>query len=1111
MVVVTVLVFSGEVNGIISPTTGPSLARPVGNAGLPAAPSPQTSSLPAFPNNLTHFIYVVRENHVFDDYLGDCHTTINSSCNDNTDYSSQTNYQADVPFLHDLARNYTVFDNMYSSIDPYSSQGHAYLLTADASGTDLCATGGVEGTGSSSEWGVYNSSSVQSGYCSFLSDGNDENYPSGGSIFDRFLGPNVTQTDGTPSFLTIGDIIWNVASPGCSVASTTGIPGSLPGNSQAVEHLTGCTNGWWYNSSTSSATMPPVVNPVTGVPEELFVCQDYCKTGPSPYLDQDSAYAFISYVKDYGLPTYTYVRLGDDHPGSLCGSSEPYSTCIQWNDASLKLIVQDILNSTSPYANNTVIAISEDDTQNGQNGPDHINNGRRLPFVLVASHRVMRSGASNPASCGIAASYGHCGLVIHPTYNTSNVLAVMERVEMNVNPSVFYTGGTSPNRFAFPMEQNDYLAELDPLEPVWKCGEPGVPCNTGVISQVLTSTAVSPNPVNAAAGSAVGLTASALDQNGRAISGASFTWNLNPTSLGTLSPTTGSTVTFTAASTAGTGTVCENATYHAVTQMGCASVTVSTTVTLASVALAPPGPVSVLPSHPLNFTASSAGSNGQPLTGSTTFAWTVNTTAYGALNASTGSSVTFNAGASNGNLTLCVNGTYAGVTRMACDAVSVSQAAPALTSVTLTPLTVSLPSGGVQTFDAQAMDQYSHPITSGITYQWTVSPASLGTVTPASGTSNTTTFTAATTSTGATGTLTVSAINALTTLVTRTASVTVQPQTGPPTISSFTALPATLALGGTTFLNVSVTGGTGTLTYSYTGLPSPCASQDLARITCPAGAAGTYSVTVTVSDSASPPRTATATIGFTVFTPPSIASFTASPATIAPGGTTTLTVTATGGLGPLSYGYSGLPSPCASANQSSITCSTTASGTYPVTVTVSDSAATPHTATNTTSFTVQTATSPLTLQYFYASPSTFTVGKTTTLSTNVTGGTAPYTYAYQGLPKGCSSANSATLTCTPTETGAFNVTLQVTDRGGQHTGSYVVLTVQSAPAGPNTTTGGGSSSSLELYLVIGIVAVAALAAVAIVLARRRRSPPQPAQAPQPQPPSPATPEWSEGH
>ncbi|MDG6913547.1 MAG: hypothetical protein JRN35_10785, partial [Nitrososphaerota archaeon] len=73
-----------------------------------------------------------------------------------------------------------------------------------------------------------------------------------------------------------------------------------------------------------------------------------------------------------------------------------------------------------------------------------------------------------------------------------------------------------------------------------------------------------------------------------------------------------------------------------------------------------------------------------------------------------------------------------------------------------------------------------------------------------------------------------------------------------PSISSWVANPPSIPLGQITWLNVTATGGTTPYSYAYTGLPAGCASKNLASFTCTPSAAGNFTVTVTVTDSASP-------------------------------------------------------------------------------------------------------------------------------------------------------------------------------------------------------------------------------------------------------------------
>ena len=108
--------------------------------------------------------------------------------------------------------------------------------------------------------------------------------------------------------------------------------------------------------------------------------------------------------------------------------------------------------SNPSYKNNTLIVVTEDDTQNGNNGPDHVSNTYRVPLVVI----------------GVAA-YMKQHYVSHVAYTTSNVLAAMERVMQNV-----HSGIIDPNDnlglATFPMTTADQAALGDPLEDFWVQG-----------------------------------------------------------------------------------------------------------------------------------------------------------------------------------------------------------------------------------------------------------------------------------------------------------------------------------------------------------------------------------------------------------------------------------------------------------------------------------------------------------------------------------------------------------------------------------------------------------------------------------------------------------------
>jgi YVTN family beta-propeller protein len=91
----------------------------------------------------------------------------------------------------------------------------------------------------------------------------------------------------------------------------------------------------------------------------------------------------------------------------------------------------------------------------------------------------------------------------------------------------------------------------------------------------------------------------------------------------------------------------------------------------------------------------------------------------------------------------------------------------------------------------------------------------------------------------------------------------VSPAAAPLTISSFSAHPSSVTIGGFTYLNVTASGGTGTLSYTYTGLPAGCGSSDTASLKCTPTATGSFTVRVFSNDTASHFATATASLTIT--------------------------------------------------------------------------------------------------------------------------------------------------------------------------------------------------------------------------------------------------------
>jgi PKD repeat protein len=273
-------------------------------------------------------------------------------------------------------------------------------------------------------------------------------------------------------------------------------------------------------------------------------------------------------------------------------------------------------------------------------------------------------------------------------------------------------------------------------------------------------------------------------------------------------------------------------------------------------------------------------------------------------------------------------------------------------------------------------------------------------------------------------------------------AVTVTAPIPRPNITSFTVSPASVVVGGNVTFSVSVTGGMLPLNYSYSNLPTGCKSSNTTHLLCSPTGAGKFRTVVTVTDSERRTVNASATLNVTVpIGPPTITSFAASPASIVLGDSTTLTVEATGGTTPYSISYFDLPPGCLSSNTSELTCIPSAAGVYAIGVYVNDTSG--HSVTSATTLTVHPTGwgSGPTITGFSASPSAEdVVGTTVMMTVQASGGTGALTYRYTGLPPGCSSTNSSTLSCSLPEVGNYTVRVYVNDSDGHSASTTLTLT-----------------------------------------------------------------------
>jgi hypothetical protein len=227
------------------------------------------------------------------------------------------------------------------------------------------------------------------------------------------------------------------------------------------------------------------------------------------------------------------------------------------------------------------------------------------------------------------------------------------------------------------------------------------------------------------------------------------------------------------------------------------------------------------------------------------------------------------------------------------------------------------------------------------------------------------------------------------------------------------------------------------------------------------------------------------------------------------GQTLNFSTTVTGGSGEITYQWLGLPQGCRFTQSANPSCTPKVAATYSASVLVVDSVGgtSPRTTVVSTSVFADPKVTGVTV-----SPMTVTVGNPLTITARVTGGWGNYTFAWTGLPPGC-SGRSETISCRPSVVGTDKLALNVTDQNLYSSVSKTVtVRVVALPVVVNVT---GNGTPWLVYGMAGGVFIAYLACLAISIvgiplavrvgdAREARRhplpPPGPAPAEEPQPP-----------
>ena len=305
----------------------------------------------------------------------------------------------------------------------------------------------------------------------------------------------------------------------------------------------------------------------------------------------------------------------------------------------------------------------------------------------------------------------------------------------------------------------------------------------------------------------------------------------------------------------------------------------------------------------------------------------------------------------------------------------------------------------------------------------------------------------------------------------------------PPRVTALRASVSALDVGGTVVLTTIESGGLPPLAYQYYGLPPGCRGANVSVLSCRPSGTGLFAVTATVTDALG--LVVTATMNLTVNPRPAILEFGAEPQQPFVNQSLTLSVVATGGTGPLTYSFTGLPAGCAGGAGAVISCRPSLPGNTSVMVSVSDS--TGATADSTASVAVQPL--PSLSLGFAVVPSAIPLGAGVTFFANATGSVGAVVYSYDGLPPGCAAGHAGIAPCTPTAPGNYTVTVTVADSVLRHISKSTVLRVGLSAESPRlASTLGFTASEVSAAAALG----AAMGAAVVYWARGRGKGPLPA-------------------
>jgi len=376
--------------------------------------------------NIKHVIYIVKENRTYDQVLGDL---TNGSNGDPT----LTQFpQFVTPNFHNFASNFVTLDNFYDS-GSASMEGWQWSTAAralDLNEKSQTVNYGKGGSNYDSEGTARNINVAVVGVAARKAW--QPLYPNDPDLLPGTR--NEVAADGPEGEEGLG-YIWDAA-----------IKAGLTVRNYGFFLDLGAVLGLNPNL-TDPCGQKPRVQVAFPTHPALIKRTDFCFRGfdqsfPDFFRYKEWAREFDGYVKGNNLPALETLRLAHDHFGSFGSASFGVNTPelqIADNDYAVGLVVDKIAHS--PYANNTLIFVIEDDSQDGA---DHVSANRSIGFVV--GPYVKQGGA-----------------VVSTHYTTVSMLRTIEEVLGTAKLGV-HDSGVPPMTDAFDTTKSTWTYSAFPAQ-----------------------------------------------------------------------------------------------------------------------------------------------------------------------------------------------------------------------------------------------------------------------------------------------------------------------------------------------------------------------------------------------------------------------------------------------------------------------------------------------------------------------------------------------------------------------------------------------------------------------------------------------------------------------